>query len=133
MLLTSWLRGIRRRITKPVRRSRIRRQPAGNPIAAAVQVLEDRTLLSAVTWVGDNGANGDGTDLNWNNPLNWSGGNAPGKADDVTIGAVSSSPITVSGGAVDVHSLNSNNAIEVVENNSLTLEADSTVPRRVRR
>src|SRR5947208_2551292 len=60
MLLTSWLSGVRRRISSPMRLSgaHCRKKQASSPIiAAAVQVLEDRTLLSSVvTNTADSGA-----------------------------------------------------------------------------
>jgi hypothetical protein len=68
------LRDVSRPSLRPYRR-------AGRPQAArprpAVEQLEDRTLLSIVTWVGGTG--------DWNTPGNWSGGALPGSADDVQI------------------------------------------------
>ena len=77
-------------------------------------------MLSAVAWTGSGG------DLSWNNAANWSGNATPGQQDDVTIGNVGSTPITVSGAAVEIHSLNSSNSIEVT-NTSFSLKASSTV------
>ena len=79
-------------------------------------LLESRRLLSAKTWTGN------GEDLNWNNTANWSGNATPGQQDDVTIGNLGGGTIIVSGTAVDIHSLNSNNPIEVT-NTSMTLES----------
>ena len=44
-----------------------------------VELMESRTLLSAVTWTGDAG------DDNWDTPDNWSTQSVPGADDDVTI------------------------------------------------
>ncbi len=67
-----------------------------------------------------------GGDLSWNNAANWSGNAIPGSSDDVTIGNASSSPITVSGTDVDIHSLNSSNSIEVTDH-QFSLESSSAV------
>ena len=79
-----------------------------------IEALEDRRLLSLVTWTG-----AAGTPL-WSNPANWSTGALPGPGDDVEINAsagvtvehdagtdqihslISSSPFTLSGGSLDV-------------------------------
>ena len=59
----------------------IRRRPGFRKTLASTQYLEDRTLLSAVTWTGLGG------DSNWSNGSNWDTANAPGANDTVTIGA----------------------------------------------
>ena len=46
---------------------------------SAVELLEERRLLSSVVWTG----NGDG--MSWTDPQNWSHRQLPGPADDVTI------------------------------------------------
>ena len=122
MLLTPWLRNLRNRLRRPVRRviRSGRQSSAPITIAAQVQSLENRMLLSAVAWTGGGG------DMQWNNAANWSGNATPGATDDVTIGNVSSSPITVSGADVSIHSLNSSNAIEVMTN-QFSVAAASTV------
>jgi hypothetical protein len=80
----------------------------------AFELLEDRRMLS-VSW------DGGGGDNLWSNPLNWSGDARPGANDDVTINAApgvtithdvssddsiksltSTSPISLSGGTLDV-------------------------------
>ena len=115
-----WLNEYCGRLWNPVRPRRKGPSANGPSVPAVVQVLEVRALLSAVSWTGNGG------DLNWNNTANWSGNAVPGQTDDVTIGGVSSSPILVSGEAVDFHSLNSSNSIEVT-NTSLSVSASSTV------
>ncbi len=78
-------------------------------------------MLSAVAWTGAGG------DMSWNNAANWSGNATPGQQDDVTIANMgAATPITVSGSAVDIHSLNSSNSIEIT-NTSFSLESSSTV------
>ena len=56
-------------------------------------MLEARTLLSTITWVGA----GDGA--NWSDRLNWAGGNLPGAGDDVVINLGSKPTITFNTGA----------------------------------
>jgi hypothetical protein len=58
MLLTPWLRNLRSRLQRPARRELRRgRQPfAAVNIAAQIQQLEDRVLLSSVTNTADSGA-----------------------------------------------------------------------------
>ncbi|HWE94896.1 MAG TPA: CARDB domain-containing protein [Tepidisphaeraceae bacterium] len=68
----------------------------------AVEVLERRTLLSALSWVGS--ASGD-----YDDPTQWSGGAVPTAADDVTINAGPGITITHSAGIDAVNSLTSNN------------------------
>jgi hypothetical protein len=68
---------------------------------SAIQHLEVRALLSAVTWTGL----GDGS--NWNDPTNWSGGAVPTAADDVSMNA----PLTISSGVtITFNSLTLDNA-----------------------
>src|SRR5579872_3497276 len=131
MRMLNWLHGFRQKLSVSKNRThrvRLRRHRTFQPIAAciaAVESLEPRTLLSAVTWTGDGG------DMNWNTAANWSTNNVPnvtppGAGDDVTIPSVSSSPITVTGARVEINSLNSCNAIEVT-NTGFLLQASSTI------
>jgi hypothetical protein len=46
----------------------------------AIELLETRRLLLAISWIGNSG--------NWNNPANWSGGVVPQSADLVSISSV---------------------------------------------
>jgi hypothetical protein len=85
----------------------------------AHELLEDRVTPSAVSWTG----NGDG--VNWSDPHNWSTGQLPGPADDVTInspGAV----ISHATGNDSAHSLQSENPI-LLSGGSLSLAADSVI------
>ncbi len=64
-----------------------------------IEGLEQRVLLTAVTWVGPN------TGGDWSNPNNWSTNALPQPADDVTLNG--SITLTHSAGADTIHSLNS--------------------------
>lgn len=90
MLISSWLCALTSR--RPITASRRRtKRPFYSPIAAQIERLEDRTLLSTVTWDG-----GAGT-LNWHHAANWSGDVIPGLTDDAEIGAAyAGTTITVS-------------------------------------
>ena len=92
--------------------------------------LEERTLLSLVTWTGT------ASDNNWDTPANWSSNpDLPGPADDVTIDVsadvmhsanvtdsilslTSSQPLTITGGTLSI-------AADSTISNTLTLK---TVP-----
>src|SRR5262245_39912112 len=67
-----------------------------------LEQLEDRTLLTTVSWDG-----GAGT-LRWDDAQNWSTDALPGTADDAVIGAAFSGlTITHDTGDVSIHSLTS--------------------------
>jgi hypothetical protein len=70
-----------------------------------LEYLEDRTLLSMVTWIGGSG--------DWNTASNWSGGALPGNSDDVIINT-SGITVTHSSGS---HSINSLNLTSATSNN----------------
>jgi hypothetical protein len=74
-----------------------------------VEWLEDRTLLSAVSWTGG------GNDNLWNDGKNWSTGSVPQFADDVTISAAARTTIQVATTSVAIHSLSTNAAISVAD------------------
>src|SRR4051794_25919529 len=71
-----------------------------------VERLEDRVLLSAVSFTGG----GDGT--SWTDPKNWATGAVPGPADDVTINLPGHS-VAISDGVQSVRSLNTSDPIHV--------------------
>ena len=71
------------------------------------ELLESRLLFSAVAWTGA----GDG--VSWGDPSNWSSHAVPTISDDVTIVDSSASPISLSRGAMAVHSLSSNRSISI--------------------
>ncbi len=52
-------------------------------IATAIESLETRVVLSAIHWDGESQA----INLDWNDPINWSGDLLPTANDEVTIGA----------------------------------------------
>ncbi|MBS0260989.1 MAG: hypothetical protein JSS02_03460, partial [Planctomycetes bacterium] len=121
MLLLSWLSGIHRRFLNSTRQTKRRKHRSGKwHQAAQIDLLEHRTLLSAVFWTGAGG------DLQWNNGDNWNTAAAPGQTDDVTIGNVGDSPIVIAGAAADVHSLISSTPLEVVDH-ALTVRAGGIV------
>lgn len=124
MRMVNWLQGLRRRLLQSRPRSR-RRTHWADPIhrvacVAVVEQLENRTLLSAVTWTGG----GDGQ--NWGDAANWSTGQLPGTADDVTINAPGNPTIVHSAGATSIHSLVSYDPINL-SGGSLTLYDSSAV------
>src|SRR5579863_8189581 len=90
-------------------RKRARRLPR-KPIAA-LQQLEERVMLSAVSWTGG----GDGK--NWSDPHNWSSGAVPSASDDVTISLANSQTIVYSSaaGTSTINSLNGNDPFAISE------------------
>ena len=87
----------------------------------AVIRLEDRTLLSSITWTGSAGDN------NWDTPANWSSDAVPTVADDVVIGnSFSGITITHSASSSDsVNSINSQAAIDITDG-TLSIAGAST-------
>src|SRR5579871_6383598 len=63
-----------------------------------LETLEDRTLLSIVSWIGGSG--------DWNDTTHWSTGSLPGATDDVQIN-VSGITVTHSAGAGTGHTVQS--------------------------
>src|SRR5437867_2601011 len=87
----------RKRKSKRPALSRFRRLFRGLPLR--LEHLEDRTLLSTVSWDG-----GAGT-LRWDDAQNWSTDSLPGSSDDAVIGAAFSGlTITHDAGSVSVQS-----------------------------
>jgi RHS repeat-associated protein len=76
MSLLRWFPGLRRK--SPVLRRRV----------LELERLEDRTLLSTITW----GLTGDG---NWDVGANWQGGQVPGNGDTAVINTVAAATITI--------------------------------------
>ena len=85
--------------------------------------LEDRALLSTISWVG-------ATNNDWDTATNWSPAQVPGVSDDAVINLTSAGTITLSSNKSDsVQSLvtNSNTSLKIV-NGSLSLGfGDSTI------
>jgi|GEM_PF-5198476 len=88
--------------------------------ASWLEGLESRVLLAAVTW------DGGGSDLQWSNPLNWSGDALPGPTDDVTISVPGDVTILHSGGSTSVRSLLSDESLSLVAG-TLSVSAVSEV------
>ena len=82
--------------------------------------LEDRRLLSAVSWDGG----GDGT--NWTDPLNWSNDALPGASDDVTISIAANPTIRLASGTQQIHSLVSDELISLV-GGTLDVQTTATI------
>jgi hypothetical protein len=94
----SWLRSLKsslelapRATRRPKKSRRLNRCPR-----LWLEVLEDRTVPSTVTWVGGNG--------DWDVANNWTTGAVPGPGDDVDINV---SGITITHAASTTHSVNS--------------------------
>ncbi len=103
--------------------------------------LEDRVLLSAISWTGDAGDN------NWDTPGNWSDDAVPGSADDVTINIsanvvhsagvtdtinslTSSEPLSITGGTLSIASastISSTLTVNYQTNNVPTLTVNGTL------
>lgn len=82
------------------------------------ELLEDRIVLSTVTWDG-------GGDYDWNNALNWSGDALAGAADDVVIDyGANEFTVVHGGGNTAIRSLTTA-ATLAVTGGSLDLAADS--------
>src|SRR5271168_3103610 len=82
--------------------------------------MEERTLLSAVSWTGAAGDN------NWDTPANWSSSpDLPGAADDVTID-VSADVMHSSNVTDSIHSLTSSQPLTIT-GGTLSIATDSTI------
>jgi len=80
----------------------------------ALEPLEPRRLLSAVSWTGM------GDQHSWADKNNWSGDAVPGQSDDVTISAGADTTINIAHGELDsINSLVSNSPI--VDGGTLTV------------
>ncbi|MDR3636208.1 MAG: hypothetical protein P4L84_20570, partial [Isosphaeraceae bacterium] len=88
--------------------------------ALALEALEPRTLLSAVSWTGA----GDGK--SWTNPSNWSGNAVPGSNDNVTISLGGTPTIQITSGNQAVLSLTSTDPLSI-SGGTLSINASSTI------
>jgi fibronectin-binding autotransporter adhesin len=88
----SWNRWLGNRIRRP-RSSRSASKQSGHPRfwKPLLEVLEDRTLPSTITWINATGGN-------WDNATNWSTGSLPGADDDVVISTAAAATITIQAG-----------------------------------
>jgi hypothetical protein len=96
MTFPRWLRSLQ--ALRPDNPTRDRRQPrpAAPRRKLALEILEDRVVPAAVTWIAGNG--------DWDVATNWSTGTVPGAADDVDINV---SGVTITHTAATAHSVNS--------------------------
>ena len=85
------------------------------PVLWAVEALERRVLLAAVSWTGG----GDG--VNWTDPKNWSTGALPGSADTVTINAAGNPTIMLASGSQSVSSLTTSDPLTIASGATLAL------------
>jgi hypothetical protein len=85
-----------------------------------VDILERRSLLSAVSCTGT----GDGK--SWTDPHNWSNQTVPGTSDDVTLNATGSPTIRIDSGTQSIHSLTSVDPL-AINGGSLTVAAASAL------
>src|SRR5262245_59701145 len=120
MLVNTWRRLVNRK-TRDAGRVRGRTAwPWKGSFRPGTELLEDRLVLSTVSW------DGGGGNFDWNNALNWSTDALPGVADDVVINAATASPITHALGTTSVHSLQSQAAI-TLSGGTLSLDAASEI------
>lgn len=88
-----------------------------------IEPLEDRSLLSAVSW--DGGGNG----TSWSDPLNWSGNVLPTTNDDVTINAPGAVAVTLIGNSRTLHTLTvgSDDQLTVTSSGALSVTAACSI------
>jgi hypothetical protein len=97
-----------------------RRRPSNRGILKPrLESLEQRIVLSTVSW------NGSGGNFDWNTPQNWSGDVVPGPGDDVTIDyGANDFTVVHSTGNDAIHSLTNQAALSVA-GGELTVDNDS--------
>ena len=95
-----------------------RRERRGQPLR--IEVLEQRLLLSLVSWDGG----GDGT--SWSDQFNWGGDVLPGAADDVLIDLPGDITVTHGSGTTQINSLTSAESL-VLSGGSLSLNSTSAI------
>ena len=100
--------------------------------------MEERTLLSDVSWTGN------AHDNNWDTPGNWSTDSVPGSGDDVTINIAanvvhsssvtdsinsltSTEPLTISGGSLSIAAASTIGGALTISGGTLTGTGDVTV------
>jgi hypothetical protein len=131
MPFSTWLRSLRTsspRKNSPQSRSGLRNKPRrrGGQYRelrrrlAMLETLEERHLLAALVWTGDGG------DLNWNNPANWSANELPGSGDDVTISGFSDITISHASAATSINSLTSDASL-ALSGGSFSIAAHSII------
>src|SRR5262245_19357229 len=105
-------RSARRRVRQQAARKRMPRglRPEGlGPSSPTIERLEDRLVMSLISW------DGGGGDADWNNRFNWDTDVLPGAADDVSIGTGSPEAATISltTGSVTINSLHSGKSLSL--------------------
>jgi hypothetical protein len=114
-----WLRHLRNWLGRQVP-SRNARRRHGKGAILRLEMLEDRTVPTAITWTG-----AAGTSL-WNTPGNWNLSRVPTAGDDVGVpSGTSTTLITLSGAAANIDSLTSVVPI-VVNGTTLTTTGGGT-------
>ncbi len=83
--------------------------------AAALEILEQRLVMSQVSWTGAGG------DLSWQDARNWSTGSVPGATDDV-----SGNPTIVFNGTATIQNLADGDSLDIA-GGSLTLTSDGAL------
>jgi hypothetical protein len=82
---------LRRKPSRKARPAGRTRGPAVGRVLLSLEVLEDRVLLSADTWINPNGGN-------WDVGSNWSLGHAPGTGDTAVINTAVAATVTIQPG-----------------------------------
>src|SRR5579862_2841459 len=104
-MLLRFLRAVNQKTHLRSNKSRSPRRLARQQMT--LEILEDRSVPSAVSWINPNG--GD-----WDTASNWSTGFVPGAADDVTINQAGSVTITHNNNSTDrIKSLTNSNIINL--------------------
>src|SRR5271157_3659322 len=107
------------RVREKTARAGLARRKADRRRHAAIEELERRLVMSAVSWTGL----GDGT--TWQDLNNWSTKAVPGGSDDVTINVANNPPI-IYNGTSSIHSLVDNDSLNIA-GGSLTVTSGLTV------
>ncbi len=124
MIKIDWISGLFFRRA----RTRSRQQVRQSTIMRTVETLEERQMLTAVSWIAT-------TDGFWDEPANWSTGTVPTSADDVTIDLAGSNPAVTIRDSRNVNSIISRESLTIssgtfqiaatsqIDGSTLTLEA----------
>src|SRR5208337_1676905 len=107
------------RVREKAARAELVRRRGDHRRHAAIEVLERRLVMSAVSWTGG------GNNFNWNNPANWSTNTVPDASDDVTID-VANNPTIIYNGTSTIHSLVDNDSLNIA-GGSLAVTSGLTV------
>src|SRR5271157_3986334 len=107
-----------------MRRGRLAQRRRSLHLRPLLEGLEDRLVLSPITWSTANAPNGG----DWNSPSSWVEGIVPGNSDTAVIkGLTGSGMVTISSGAADsVLSLTTDSSTTLKVSGSLSLGAGSS-------